>query len=46
LGREWLEVSHALLLVIVHQDKSDAARSLSDLKFLSLCLLERAKSQF
>ena len=46
LGREWLEVSHALLLVIVHQDSPVAARGLSDLKFLSLCLLERAKSQF
>ena len=46
LGREWLEVSHALLLVIVHQNDADAAKSLSDLKFLSLCLLERAKSQF
>jgi hypothetical protein len=46
LGREWLEVSHALLLVIVHQDSPVDARGLSDLKFLSLCLLERAKSQF
>ena len=46
LGREWLEISHALLLVIVHQEKLDGARSLSDLKFLCLCLLERAKSQF
>jgi len=46
LGREWLEVSHALLLVIVHQDSPVAACGLSDLKFLSLCLLERAKSQF
>ena len=46
LGREWLEVSHALLLVIVHQGEADGDRTLSDLKFLSLCLLERAKSQF
>ena len=46
LGSEWMEVSHALLLVIVDQNPTDAARSLSDLKFLSLCLLERAKSQF
>jgi AcrR family transcriptional regulator len=46
LGREWLEISHALLLVIVHQDSADAGRSLADLKFLSLCLLERAKGQF
>ena len=46
LGRQWLEVSHALLLVIVHENEADAAKSLSDLKFLSLCLLERAKSQF
>jgi hypothetical protein len=41
-----MEVSHALLLVIVDQNPTDAARSFSDLKFLSLCLLERAKSQF
>ena len=46
LGSEWMEVSHALLLVIVDQNPTDAARSLSDLRFLSLCLLERAKSQF
>ena len=46
LGREWLEVSHALLLVIVHQDSPVAARGISDLKFLSLCLLARPKSQF
>ncbi len=46
LGSEWMEVSHDLLLVIVDQNPTDAARSLSDLKFLSLCLLERAKSQF
>ena len=46
LGREWLEISHALLLVIVHQEELDGARGLSDLKFLCLCLLERAKSQF
>ncbi|MDE0748210.1 MAG: TetR/AcrR family transcriptional regulator [Porticoccaceae bacterium] len=46
LGSEWMEVSHALLLVIVDQNPTDSARSLSDLKFLSLCLLERAKSQF
>jgi AcrR family transcriptional regulator len=46
LGSVWMEVSHALLLVIVDQNPTDSARSLSDLKFLSLCLLERAKSQF
>jgi len=46
LGSEWMELSHALLLVIVDQNSKDSARSLSDLKFLSLCLLERAKSQF
>jgi AcrR family transcriptional regulator len=46
LGSEWMELSHALLLVIVDQKPRDSARSLSDLKFLSLCLLERAKSQF
>ena len=36
LGSEWMEVSHALLLVIVDQNATDAARSLSALKFLSL----------
>ena len=46
LGSEWMEVSHALLLVIVEQNETDSTRSLSDLKFLSLCLLERAKSRF
>lgn len=46
LGRQWLEMTHALLLVVV-QDKPDgASKSLADLKFLGLSLLERAKGQF
>lgn len=46
LGREWLELTHALLLVVVNQRKSRADKTLADLKYLTLCLLERAKSQF
>ena len=46
LGRAYLEISHALLLVVVNQSKEDGLRTLGDLKFLSLSLLERAKSQF
>ena len=46
LGQAYLEISHALLLVIV--DKSEIAdnKTLADLKFLILSLLERAKGQF
>lgn len=46
LGRAFLEVNHALLLVVVNQSKADSLKSLADLKYISLCLLERAKSQF
>ena len=46
LGRAYLEISHALLLVVVNQSKADGGKTLADLKYLSLCLLERAKSQF
>lgn len=46
LGLAYLEISHALLLVIV--DKSEIAdnKTLADLKFLIFSLLERAKGQF
>lgn len=46
LGRSYMEISHALLLVVVHQSKTDGSKTLAELKYLSLCLLERAKSQF
>lgn len=46
LGRAYLEISHALLIVVVNQSAKDADKTLSDLKYLSLCLLERAKGQF
>lgn len=46
LGRAFLEVNHALLLVVVNQNKVDSLKTLADLKYLSLSLLERAKSQF
>ncbi len=46
LGRGFLEINHALLLVVVNQNKADSIKTLNDLKYLSLCLLERAKSQF
>jgi hypothetical protein len=46
LGRCYLEITHALVLVVVNQGKEDGEKTLSDLKFLSLSLLERAKSQF
>lgn len=46
LGRAFLEVCHALLLVVVNQGKADSLKTLADLKYISLCLLERAKSQF
>lgn len=46
LGQAYLEITHALLLVVV--DKSEIAddKTLADLKYLILCLLERAKGQF
>ena len=46
LGRQWLEMTHALLLVVVQDKPEDASKSLADLKFLGLSLLERAKGQF
>lgn len=46
LGRGFLEINHALLLVVVNQNKADSLKTLNDLKYVSLCLLERAKSQF
>jgi AcrR family transcriptional regulator len=46
LGRTYLELSHALIIVAVYQKKADAEKTLSELKFLNLSLLERAKSQF
>ena len=46
LGRAYMEINHALLLVVVHQSKSDGLKTLNDLKYLSVSLLERAKSQF
>lgn len=46
LGRAYMEINHALLLVVVHQSKTDGLKTLNDLKYLSVSLLERAKSQF
>jgi AcrR family transcriptional regulator len=46
LGRAYHEVSHAMLLLVVNQGKADRLKTLNDLKYLTLCLLERAKSQF
>ncbi|HAU01506.1 MAG: TetR/AcrR family transcriptional regulator [Porticoccaceae bacterium] len=46
LGRAYMEINHALLLVVVHQSKSDGLKTLNDLKYLSVSLVERAKSQF
>mgnify|MGYP006105350953 FL=1 len=46
LGRTYLELSHALILVVVNQSKTEGEKTLSELKFLNLSLLERAKSQF
>lgn len=46
LGRTYLEVTHALIIVVVNQNKTDAEKTLRDLKHLNLSLLERAKSQF
>ena len=46
LGRTYLELSHALIIVALNQNKADAEKTLGELKFLNLSLLERAKSQF
>ena len=46
LGRTYLELSHALIMVVVNQNRPDGDKTLGDLKYLALSLLERAKSQF
>jgi AcrR family transcriptional regulator len=46
LGRAAHEISHTMLLLVVDQGKADSLKTLNDLKYLTLCLLERAKSQF
>lgn len=46
LGVAYHEINHAMLLLVVNQGKADSLKTLTDLKYLSLCLLERAKSQF
>lgn len=46
LGRAVHEISHAMLLLVVDQSKADSLKTLNDLKYLTLCLLERAKNQF
>lgn len=46
LGRAYHEINHAMLLLVVDQGKADSLKTLNDLKYLVLCLLERAKSQF
>lgn len=46
LGRAYLEITHALLVVVVNQSPQDGDKTLGDLKYLSLSLLERAKGQF
>ena len=46
LGRAYHEISHAMLLLVIKQGKADSLKTLNDLKYLTLCLLDRAKSQF
>lgn len=46
LGRAYLEITHSLLVVVVNQSPQDGDKTLGDLKYLSLSLLERAKGQF
>jgi len=46
LARTWLELTHALLLVAVNQNKEDSAKTLAELKHLCLALLERSRGQF
>lgn len=46
LGQAYLEISHALLLVVVDKSEIVDNKTLADLKFLILSLLERAKGQF
>ncbi|BFM11698.1 TetR/AcrR family transcriptional regulator [Simiduia litorea] len=45
LGRAYLEMTHALSLVVVNQVESRAERTIADLKRLVLCLLEPHKSE-
>lgn len=46
LGRTYLELTHALIMVVINQNKADGDKTLSELKHLGLSLLERAKNQF
>lgn len=46
LGLAYLEISHALLLVIVDRSEITDNKTLADLKFLIFSLLERTKGQF
>lgn len=46
LARTWLELTHALLLVVVNQQPVDSAATLAELKQLCLALLERSRGQF
>lgn len=46
LGRSYHEFSHAMLLLLVNQGSAESLKTLNDLKYLTLSLLERAKSQF
>ena len=46
LGRTYLELSHALIMVVVNQSKLDGDKTLGELKHLALSLIERTKSQF
>ena len=39
LGRAYLEITHALLVVVVNQSPQDGDKTLGDLKYLSLSLL-------
>ena len=39
LGRAWLELTHALLLVVVNQSGARSRRTLDDLKRLGVCLI-------
>lgn len=46
LGQAYLEISHALLMVIVKKSEIVDNKTLADLKYLIFCLLERVKGQF
>lgn len=46
LGGVYLKISHALLLAVVNKSPSTEDKTLADLKYLVLCLLDRAKGQF